>query len=127
MMQRTQGQIEAEISEAMTRFEREYMGRGPTETRTKLVDDCVLIRLRSVLTPAETQLVHMDNRVEGRRLVKRMRTELIENARPLLDTLIAHITGRDVVSMHTDISTVTGERIILFILAEAPQFQGHVS
>lgn len=122
MARKTQGQIEAEISEAITRFEREYMGRGPIETRTKLVDDCVLIRLRGVLTPAETQLVHLDNRVEGRRLVKRMRTELIENARPLLDTLISHITGQDVVSMHTDISTVTGERMIIFILTAAPQF-----
>ncbi|HEY3378319.1 MAG TPA: DUF2294 domain-containing protein [Armatimonadota bacterium] len=116
MLQKTTGQLEAEISEAITRFEREYMGRGPQETRTQLLEDCVLVRLRGVLTPAETQLVHMDNRLEGRRLVKRMRTELLENARPLLDTMISHITGRGVVSMHTDISTVTGERIILFTL-----------
>lgn len=102
MAEKTKGQLEAEVCEAITRFEREYMGRGPTETRAMLIEDCLLVRLHGVLTPAETQLVRMDNRLEGRRLVKRMRTELLENARPLLDTVIAQITGRKVVSMHTD-------------------------
>ncbi len=120
MQTKTKGQLEAEISEAITRFEREYMGRGPEETRVMIVEDCVLVRLRGVLTPAEAQLVQMDNRLEGRRLVKRMRSELLENARPLLETVIGHITGCSIISMHTDISTVTGERMILFTLNKAP-------
>ena len=35
---KTKGQIEAEISEAVIKFEREYMGRGPEETRSYLLD-----------------------------------------------------------------------------------------
>ena len=113
---KSKGQLETEISEAITRFEKEYMGRGPLETRTLLIEDMVVVRLRGVLTPAERQLTKTDNSLEGIRLVKRMRTELIENARPLLDTVIEDITGSSIVSVHTDISTNTGERIIIFVL-----------
>jgi uncharacterized protein YbcI len=115
---KTRGQLEAEISEALTRFEKDYMGRGPTETRTHLFEDIVLVRLRGVLTPAEQQLIQGENPLEGRRLVKRMRAELLENAHPLLEAVINEITGSTVVSMHTDISTTTGERVIIFVLDE---------
>lgn len=115
---KTAGQLEAEISEAITRFEKEYMGRGPTETRVYLLQDMVMVRLRGVLTPAEQKLVGTE---EGRRLVKRMRMELIEGAGELLAAVIGNITGRPVVSMHTDISTTTGERVILFMLEGAPE------
>ena len=30
--EKSKGQVEAEISEAVTRFEKEYMGRGPLDT-----------------------------------------------------------------------------------------------
>jgi uncharacterized protein YbcI len=113
---KTKGQIEAEISEAVIRFEREYMGRGPEETRCFVLDDIVLVRLRGVLTPAERQLAESSDFVEGSRLVKQVRMQLLENARPLLETLIRDITGRSVVSLHTDISSRTGERVIVWSL-----------
>ena len=40
-MAKTRGQLEAEISDAIVRFELDYMGRGPEEARTYLVDDMV--------------------------------------------------------------------------------------
>jgi len=92
------------------------MGRGPTETRAQLLPDLVLVRLRGVLTPAEQKLVTSE---EGRRLVKRMRMELIEGASELLAAVISGILGRPVTGMHTDISTTTGERVILFVLEES--------
>lgn len=113
---KTKGQLEAEISDAMTRFEKEYMGRGPTETRTFFVDNMVLVRLRGVLTPAEHQLISGANAAHGRQLVKQMRKELIEGARAILEVVIKSLTKRSVVSLHTDISTVQGERIIIFVL-----------
>ncbi|MHC4433569.1 MAG: Na-translocating system protein MpsC family protein [Planctomycetota bacterium] len=112
----SKGQIEAEISEALIKFEKEYMGRGPDETKTYLLDDMVVVRLQRVLTPAEKQLARTDESATGRGLVKQIRTELLEKARPLLEATISGITGRKVVSLHTDISTVTGERIIVFTL-----------
>jgi uncharacterized protein YbcI len=114
---KTKGQLEAEISDAIVRFELDYMGRGPEEARTYLVEDLVVVRLRGVLTPAERQLGGQDGTPQGRELVKQVRRELIEKARPLLETIIADITGQAVRSVHTDISTMTGERIIVFSLA----------
>jgi len=116
---RTKGEIEAEISEAIIKFEKEYMGRGPDETKTYYLDDLIVVRLQRVLTPAEKQLAKADDSTKGRGLVKQIRTELLEKARPLLDKAICSITRRSVISLHTDISTVTGERIIVFTLGNS--------
>ena len=119
---KSKGQVEAEISAAMVQFEREYMGRGPDETRTYLIEDLVLVRLRGVLTPAEKQLASGDAGDDGRKLIKRTRMQLLEKARPLLVRIIKDILNEDVISLHTDISIRTGERIILFSLAGQPKF-----
>ena len=113
---RTKGQLEAKISEAIIKFEKEYMGRGPDETKTYIIDDMVLVRLRGVLTPAEKQLAKTGEGTRGRALIKQVRIELLEKGRMLLETLVRDITGRRVTSLHTDISTVTGERVIIFAL-----------
>lgn len=113
--------MEAEISEAVIRFEKEYMGRGPLETRSFIIEDMVFVRLKGVLTRAEQQLAGTDDQRHGRQLIKQVRRELIEKGRPLLDPVIRDITGRSVVSLHTDISTKTGERIIIFSLNGRPE------
>jgi uncharacterized protein YbcI len=118
-MTMSKGQIEADISEALIKFEKEYMGRGPEETKTYIIDDIILIRLKRVLTPAEQQLAGTSNETTGRILIKRVRTELLEKARPLLEQIIIDLTGKRVKSLHTDISTITGERIIILTL-ESP-------
>jgi uncharacterized protein YbcI len=122
-MTKTQGQVEAEISEAMINFEKEYMGRGPEETKTYLIDDMVLVRLRGVLTPAEKQLAKTDEDTKGRALIKQVRIELLERGRMLLETIIRDITGTKVKSLHTDISTLTGERVIIFTLDGYPDVE----
>ena len=114
-MARTQGEMEAEISEAIVKFEKEYMGRGPLETKTYLIDDMVLVRLKGVMTPAELQLAASEN-PRGRELIKQVRHELLEKGRPLLEAVLRAVTGRRVASLHTDISTRTGERVIVFTL-----------
>jgi uncharacterized protein YbcI len=115
MQEKTQGQIEAEITRAIEKFEREYMGRGPEDARTFILGDLILIRLRGILTPAERQLSSNDNS-KSRNLIKQLRKELIEGARPILESIILENTGASVVSLHTDISTKTGERVIIFTL-----------
>ena len=122
--EKTKGQTEAEISEAIIKFEKEYMGRGPDETRTYIIGDMVIVRLRGVLTPAEKQLAKSDDSLnKGRALIKQVRIELLEKARPLLENIIQNILITKVTSMHTDISTVTGERVIIFTLESAPQIE----
>ena len=120
---KTKGQVEAEVSEAIIKFEKEYMGRGPDETKTYIIGDMVLVRLRGVLTPAEKQLAKTDDNLKGRALIKQVRIELLEKARVLLESIIQDVLNKKVVTMHTDISTITGERIIIFVLESAPQFE----
>ena len=120
-MVKSKGQLEAEISEAIIKFEKGYMGRGPLETKTYIIDDMILVRLKRVLTQAEHQLAKGDN-PRGRELIKQIRIELLERGRPLLEAVVQKIIGCKVKSLHTDISTETGERIILFTLDGTPQF-----
>jgi len=120
---KTQGEIEAAISEGISRFEQEYMGRGPKDIHAHLVGDLLVVRLQGVLTAAEQQLVKSLPAEKGRDLLKQVRTQLIETARPVLEALVQEVTGVPVVSLHHDISTVTGEEIVLFTLAEAPLFR----
>ncbi len=122
-MNKTRGQIEAEISEAVTRFEKEYMGRGPLETKTYLIEDMVLVRLKGVLTQAEHQLAETAENSGGRELIKRVRVALLEKGRPLLQAEVESLVRVKVKSLHTDISTVTGERVILFTLSAVPDFR----
>jgi uncharacterized protein YbcI len=112
---KTKGQLEAEISTNITQFEREHLGRGPQEVRTWIIQDMLLIRLRGVLTPAEEKLAADP---DGHRLVKELRTRLIEGSRDLLDEMIQRLTGIEVVSLHSDISLQMSERIFVIVLAE---------
>ncbi len=122
-IKKTKGQIEAEISEAVIKFEKEYMGRGPLETKTYIINDLVLVNLKGVLTQAEYQLAKVSGSPSGRDQIKQMRITLLEEGRLLLEAVMESITGTKVVSMHTDISTVTGERIIVFTLDGSPEFE----
>ncbi len=123
---KTRGEAEAEISQAVVRFEKEYLGRGPLESRTYLIDDLVLVRLKKVLTQAEIQLAQTADPSRGRDLIKQLRQELIERGRDMLEADLRRILGVGVRSLHTDISTVTGERVIVFTLEERPVFRGEL-
>ncbi|MFM7317292.1 MAG: DUF2294 domain-containing protein [Isosphaeraceae bacterium] len=115
-MKKDQAELEAEISQAIIHFEKEFMGRGPVETRTWIIDDLILVRLKKVLTPAEQQLASASEDNRGRSLIKQVRQELLERGRPMLEAIVRDVTGVGVKSLHTDISTKTGERIIVFTL-----------
>jgi uncharacterized protein YbcI len=123
-MAKSKGQLEADISEALIKFEKEYMGRGPEQTKTYIVGDLIVVRLQRVLTPAEQQLAGASDEMRGLTLIKQVRTELLEKARPLLEQIILNLTGRTVKSLHTDISTATGERVIIFTLDSLVAFNG---
>jgi len=120
---RTQGEIEATICEGMGKFEQEYMGRGPKNIHCHLIGDLVIVRLQGVLTAAEQHLVRKAPSEKGRDLLKQVRTQLLETARPFIEAMIESVTGSKVVSLHHDISTVTGEEIVLFTLAESVLFR----
>jgi uncharacterized protein YbcI len=120
---KTQGEIEAEICEGISRFEQDFMGRGPKDIRTHLIGDLLIVRLQGVLTAAEQQLVKVLPAEKGRDLLKQVRTQLVETARPLLEAMVQETTGVKVLALHHDISTVTGEEVVLFTLSESPLFR----
>ena len=120
---KTHGEIESAICEGISRFEQDYMGRGPKDIRTHLLGDLVVVRLQGVLTAAEQHLVKSLSPEKGRDLLKQVRSHLIETARPIMEAMIEKATGVNVVSMHHDISTLTGEEVVLFTVARSPDFR----
>lgn len=117
---KSRGEIEAAICKGINSFEQEYMGRGPKHIHTHLIDDLVCVRLQGVLTAAEKHLAESLPAEKGRDLLKQVRTQLIETARPTLEAVVQEATGVSVVSLHHDISVVTGEEVLVFSLTEAP-------
>ena len=120
---KTVGEIEAAICEGVSRFEQDYMGRGPKDIRAHLLGDLLVVRLKGVLTAAEQHLVKSLPAEKGRDLLKQVRTHLIETARPVMEVMVQEITGIEVLTLHHDISTATGEEVVVFTLAEAPGFR----
>jgi uncharacterized protein YbcI len=110
---KTKGEIESEITRAIVQFEIDYMGRGPKESRTHIIEDMVVVRLKGVLTPAEEQLTKT---MDGKELVKKMRATLIDKARALLYQVVGDITDSKIMDLHTDISLDSGERVFVFVL-----------
>jgi len=113
MTKKTRGEMEDEFTKAMIRFEKDYFGRGPVEGRTYIFQDMILVRLRGILTPAEQQLAESR---EGMLMVKDIRRQLFETARPHLVEMVRQITGSRLISLHTDMSTSTGERIVVLVV-----------
>ncbi len=108
-MRQSKGQIEAAIRNAIIRFEMEFLGRGPTDVRAYILQDLIIVRLKGVLTPAEQQLA---KNPEGVTLVKRMRSNLLDQGRDDLIKEISSLTGAEVVGLFTDVHVASGERVI---------------
>ncbi len=109
----TKGQVESKISEAISKFEIEQMGRGPEKIRTIIFQDLVIIRLKGFLSPSEKNLAQ--NR-DGIELIKKVRTALFENARYDLEEAIKSVIDAEVISTYSDVSTKTGEKIIVIVM-----------
>lgn len=134
---RSQGEIEAAVCDGISRFQQEFLGRGPRDIHAHIVGPMVVVRLQGVLTPAERRLVavsdgeqepaaggaHGGNGAEngnGRSLLKQVRAHVVATGRPRLREIIEQATGVSLVSVHHDISTLTGEEVIVFSLATPP-------
>jgi uncharacterized protein YbcI len=117
---KTQGEIEAAICKGISDFEHQYMGRGPKSIHAHLIGDLLVVRLKGVLTAAEQQLSKSLPAGNGPELLKQVRTHLVEAARPVMEAMVENVTGVKVLSLHHDISTVTGEELVVFTLADVP-------
>jgi uncharacterized protein YbcI len=109
----TKGQIESKLSEAISKFEIEQMGRGPDKIRTVIFQDLILIRLNGFLSISEKNLAKNPG---GIQLIKNARTALFENAREELEATIKTVLDVNIVSTYSDVSTKTGEKIIAIVV-----------
>jgi uncharacterized protein YbcI len=114
-MTKSKGETESEISRALTQWEKDYLGRGSLNVKSDILRDMIIVTLRGILTPAEYSLCQDK---EGLLSIKKTRTSLVESGVEDLKEMILNITGLDVVSFHTDISTCTGERVMVFRLSK---------
>lgn len=127
---KSQGEIEAAVCDVISRFQQEYMGRGPRDIHTHLIDNKLFVHLQGVLTAAEQRLIesHGDGNGNGNgngngrgaELLKQLRSHLVLTGRPMLEAMVRDVTGTQPVSVHHDISTATGEEVIVFTLAAVP-------
>lgn len=119
----TQAESEAAVCEGIIRFQEEYLGWRSQQIHAHYAKDLLVIRILGVLTLAERQLAKASSPDKGRDLIKQTRKQLLELARPMLESLVHEVTGVKVLSMHHDISTVTGEEIVVFSMTAAPRFE----
>ena len=117
---KSRGEIEAAICDSIRQFQLEYLGRGPKDVRAYLIGDLIALRLFGVLTLAEQHLVKSPHVDKARELVKQVRTQLLETARPVLEAMIENVTGVHLISLYHDLCTTTGEECFLFTLTAAP-------
>ena len=95
----------------------DFMGRGPKEIRTHLIGNLPLVRMQGILTPAETSLAAVQPPEKGRDMLKSVRTYLLEASRSRIDAVVEQVTELRCLSMHHDISTITGEEVFVFTLS----------
>lgn len=136
---KSQGEMEAAVCDGISRFQQEFVGRGPRDIHAHLIGTLLVVRLQGVLTPAERQLVAAPALADGdgesmeearmpggeangngRTLLKQVRAHMVATGRPRLERVVREATGVEMVSVHHDISTVTGEEVLVFSLADAP-------
>ena len=110
-MEMTKGACESKISKAITQWEKEYLGRGSLSVKTDILRDMIIVDLQGVLTPAEYSVCETQ---EGLLSIKRTRSKLVESDMDHLYQMIFDITQQDVKSFHTDLSSRTGERMMIF-------------
>lgn len=109
----TKGQIESKLSEAISKFEIEQMGRGPEKIRTIIFQDLIIIRIKEFLSISEKNLAKNKDGIE---LIKKIRTALFENAREGLEEAVKSIIDVNIISTYSDVSTKTGEKIIAIVV-----------
>jgi uncharacterized protein YbcI len=137
---KSQGEIEAAVCDGISRFQQEFIGRGPKDIHSHLIGTLLVVRLQGVLTPAERQLIaprespqdsgdgngdgngngNGHDHGNGRSLLKQVRAHMVATGRSRLESIVEEAVGVKLVSVHHDISTITGEELLVFSLAEQP-------
>jgi CheY-like chemotaxis protein/uncharacterized protein YbcI len=119
----TEAESQAAICAGFIHFQKDFLGWRSEQIHAHFIKDLLVIRVRGGLTRAECQLAKASTPVNGRDLIKKVRTQLMEMARPILESMVHEVAGVKPRSMHHDVSTMTGEEVVVFSLANPPHFE----
>ena len=116
----TKGQLEAAVSRAITRFERDFRGRGPRQVRARLSGAELRVDLDGTMTAFERRVVNVLDAERGARVLAELNRHLVEAARPALETVVQELTGRSVVAVHYEMNTAADQEALVFLLDAPP-------
>ncbi len=89
----------ARISNEMVRAQKQFFGKGPTEAKSYMLDDFLLIVMRGGLTTAEKTMLEFGNPEQVRQFRQLFQNEMRER----LTEMVERLTGRKVVTYQSQI------------------------
>ncbi len=112
MIRKTKGTIEADIANAVVRFQREQQGRGPSEVWAHLAGSMLFVRSSEIFTQTEAHLAATE---EGRRLIKSARLELRSINKGEIEEIVAGIVECKVLRSYYDLDVEAGEQLEAYV------------
>jgi uncharacterized protein YbcI len=106
------GSVRAALANAMVGMKKQYYGRGPTAAKAWILDDYVFVALEGGLTRNEETLL-----ADGKEdLVRSYRLSFQETMGPTTMSAVEEITGRKVLTYHSQIMFDPTRAFEIFVL-----------
>ena len=110
------GSVRAALANAMVAMKKQYYGRGPTAAKAWILDDYVFVAMEGGLTRNEETLL-----ADGKEdLVRTYRLSFQETMRDATTAAVAEITGRAVLTYHSQIAFHPTRAFEIFLLEPEP-------
>ena len=106
------GSVRAALANAMVGMKKQYYGRGPTAAKAWILDDYVFVALEGGLTRNEETLLR-DGKED---LVRSYRLSFQETMGPTTTAAVEEITGRKVLTYHSQIMFDPTRAFEIFVL-----------
>ena len=112
MPDESEGSVRAALANAMVGMKKQFYGRGPTAAKAWILDDYVFVALEGGLTRNEETLL-----ADGKEdLVRSYRLSFQETMTDVLTSAVTEITGRRVVTYHSQIVFNPTRTFEMFVL-----------
>jgi uncharacterized protein YbcI len=106
------GSVRSALANAMVGMKKQYYGRGPTAAKAWILDDYVFVAMEGGLTRNEETLL-----ADGKEdLVRSYRLSFQETMSEVTMAAVAEITGRKVLTYHSQITFGPARAFEIFVL-----------
>ena len=109
----------ARISNEMVRAQKKFFGKGPTEAKSYLLDDLLIIVMRGGLTTAEKTMLEFGQPDQVRQFRQLFENEMTER----LTGMIENLTGRTVLTYQSQIMFEPDIVVEMFVFDSAASRQ----